>query len=186
MRPHPRNFTSSGGWTNGYEVPDIFKTLSRGVSGTSMSPFDYLSKKDRMALVHYVQSLGKFPHEGPGSEAMEALSRELASPGEKIPNKIPVSMAITKLEEEFVNPPSLAVDAGDRSPGAEILRKAIADPSRAAQTLVQSSAWRISARELAGCVLLDIPQNGFSTGSAAMNMSEWQELHAELLKRIKK
>lgn len=186
MSPRPRNFTSPDGWTNGYEIPDIFKTLSQGVSGTSMSPFDYLSKKDRMALVHYVQSLGKFPHKGPGAEAMEALSKELGSAGEKTPNRIPVSMAMAKLEEEFVNPPSLAVDPGDQSPGAEILRKAIADPSRAAQILVQSTTWRISPKELADCVVLDMPGNGFSTDSAALNMSEWQELHAELLKRIKK
>ncbi len=186
MNPHPRNFTRPDGWTNGYEIPDIFKTLSQGVSGTSMASFDYLSKKDRMALVHYVQSLGKFPRKDPGSESMEALSKELASAGEKTPNKIPVSLAIAKLEEEYVNPPSLAVDPGDHSPEAEILRKAIADPSRAAQTLVESSTWRISARELAGCVLLGIPENGFSTNSAAMNMSDWQELYAELLRRIKK
>lgn len=185
MNPHPRNFTSSDGWTNGYEIPGIFKTLSQGVSGTSMSPFDYLPKKDRMALVHYVQSLGKFPHKGPDPEAMEALSKELASPGEKTPNRIPVSMAIARLAGEFVNPPSLAVDPEDHSPGAEELRKAIVEPSRAAQVLVQSSAWRISPRELATCVLLDVPGNGFSVGSATLNTSEWQELYAELLKRIK-
>jgi mono/diheme cytochrome c family protein len=185
MNPHPRNFTSPDGWTNGYEIPDIFKTLSQGVSGTSMSPFDYLPKKDRMALVQYVQSLGKFPRKRPDPKAMEALSNELASAGEKTPNKIPVSMAIAKLKEEFVNPPPLVVDPEDHSPEAEILRKAIVEPSRAAQVLVQSSAWRISPRELASRVLLDVPGDGFSVGSAALSMSEWQELHAELLKRIK-
>jgi mono/diheme cytochrome c family protein len=185
MNPRPRNFTSPEGWTNGYEIPDIFKTLSQGVSGTSMSPFDYLTKKDRMALVHYVQSLGKFPRKGPDPKAMAALSKELASAGEKTPNRIPVSMAMAKLEEEFVNPPSLAVDPDDHSPGAEVLRKAIVEPSRAAEVLVQSSAWRISPRELASAVLSDVPGDGFSVSSAALNMSEWQGLYAELLKRIK-
>jgi mono/diheme cytochrome c family protein len=185
MNPHPRNFTSADGWTNGYEIPNIFKTLSQGVNGTSMSPFDYLTKKDRRALAHYVQSLGKFPRKPANPEAMETLSKELASAGEKTPNRIPVSMAIAKLEEEFVNPPALAVGPEDHSPGAEVLRKAIAEPSRAAQVLVQSTAWRLSPRELASCVLLDVPGNGFSAGAAALDVSQWKELHAELLKRVK-
>ena len=74
MNPRPRNFTSPDGWTNGYDLPAIFQTLSAGVPGTSMASFDYLSKSDRMALAHYVQSLGAFPH-GPGSP--EALARSV-------------------------------------------------------------------------------------------------------------
>ena len=82
MNPRPRNFTSPAGWTNGYHLPGIFKTLSEGVKGTSMAPFDYLSRKDRMALAHYAQSLGAFPHNTAGLQVMDALSKELAAPGE--------------------------------------------------------------------------------------------------------
>ncbi len=185
MNPRPRNFTSPDGWTNGYHEPGIFKTVTEGVSGTSMSPFDYLTKKDRMALVHYVQSLGAFPHNTANPERMDALSKELASAGEKTPNKIPVSMAMIKLEEEFSAAPPVAVDKDDRSAGAELLRSVVLDPARASQFLAQSRLWRVSYRDLAADIAREFPENGFSTRSAALTTAEWQLLHSELVRRIK-
>jgi mono/diheme cytochrome c family protein len=184
MKPRPRNLASSGGWINGYGLPGVFKTLSEGIRGTSMAPFDYLSKKDRMAMAHYVQSLSSFEkQENP--QAIAALSNELGSAGEKIPNKIPVGMAMGKLEGEFAGAPSLAVDAKDSSPGAQILRRMIVDPSRAAQTLAQTQFWRTSVRDLASAILLDLPGNGFSVSAATLSPSEWQLFHSELRNRIK-
>jgi len=185
MDPRPRNFTTPDGWTNGYAMPAIFKTLSEGVSGTAMSPFDYLPRKDRMALVHYVQSLGAFPHNGASPKALDALAQELASAGEKTPNRIPVSMAMTKLEQEFSAVPPLAVDREDQSPGAGLLQRAVVDPVRAAQFLSQSRAWRASSRELAASVARETPVNGFAVSSASLSAAEWQLLYSELLKRIK-
>lgn len=185
MSPHPRNFTSPEGWTNGYHEPGIFKTLSEGVPGTSMSPFDYLSRKDRMALVHFVQSLGLFPHDTAKPQEMTALSQQLASAGEKIPNKIPVSMAMSKLEEEFSPAPQIVIEKDDFSPGAELLRRVIVDPPRAAQFLAQSRLWRTSFRDLASAVALEMPANGFSVGSADLSVDEWRLLHSELSKRVK-
>ncbi len=185
MNPHPRNFMSPVGWTNGYDLPAIFKTLSEGVKGTSMSAFDYMSRKDRMALAHYEQSLGAFPHNTASPQAMEALSKALAAPGEKTPNKIPVSMAMAKLEEEFTAPPPLTVGREDQSPGGEILQRVITNPRRAAQVLMESQIWRGSARDLAASILPDTPVDGFSVSTANLGPSEWQALYAELLKRLK-
>jgi mono/diheme cytochrome c family protein len=185
MNPQPRNFTSQDGWKNGHEAPGIFNTLSEGIKGTSMASFNYLPKKDRMALVHYVRSLGKFPDKTGSSQAMEALSKELAAPGEKIPNKIPVSMATAALEKEFMAPPPLEFDREDQSFGEKILRRAVMDPYRAAQSLAESRSWRAGPQELATCILPGVPGNGFSIGTATLNASEWQALHAELLKRVK-
>ncbi len=184
MNPRPRNFASPAGWTNGYDLPAIFKTLSEGVKGTSMAPFDYLTRQDRMALAHFVQSLGTFPHAG-SPQALEALSKELAAPGEKTPNKIPVSMAIAKLEAEFTAPQPFAVHKEDQSPGGTILRRAILNPSRAAEVLSQSQLWRADVRDFASSVLYDTPVNGFSSSLATFTPSEWKMLHQELLKRTK-
>jgi mono/diheme cytochrome c family protein len=184
MNPQPRNFTRPEGWTNGYRLLGIFKTLSEGVKGTSMAAFDYLSKRDRMALAHYVQSLGAFAkQEDP--QAVAALSKELAAAGEKIPNKIPVSMAMVKLETEFTAASVLKIDPEDPSPEAQILCQVITDPSRAAQVLAQSALWRSSPRELAAAILIDAPGDGFSVSTAALNPSEWKTLHSALLSRIK-
>ncbi len=182
MSPRPRNFTSPDGWTNGYNLPAVYKTLSTGVPGTSMASFDYLTKRDRMALAHYVQSLGAFSHDTASAEAMAALSQELAAPGERTPNRIPVSMAMARLGEEFSAQPPLAVAPDDRSPEAEMVRRVVVDPSRAAETLAESSSWRAGPTALAAGILPEAPANGFSVSAATLSAAEWQLLQSGLLK----
>ena len=184
MNPAPRNFTSSNGWTNGYELPAIYTTVSQGVKGTSMAAFDYLTRTDRMALAHYVQALGAFPHGTGSPEALAALSKELASPGGMTPNKIPVSTAMARLEEEFVQPRPLVVPPEDHSAGAEVLRRVVIDPSRAACILAGSPSWRTGPKGLAASILSETPGNGFSVSTATLSPSEWRDLQAELAKRM--
>jgi mono/diheme cytochrome c family protein len=184
MNPHPRNFANPVGWKNGYDLPGIFKTLSEGIPSTSMAPFDYLTRSDRMALAHYAQSLGAFPHNTASPQAMEALSKELASSGEKIPNKIPVSMAIAKLEAEFAALRPVEFSMENQSPGAEILRHVTLNRSRAAQVLSGSNRWRAAPSSLAAAILSDTPGNGFSVSAANLSLADWKALHAELLKQM--
>jgi mono/diheme cytochrome c family protein len=185
MNPKPRNLANPGGWVNGFHAPGIFKTLSEGIRGTSMASFDYLPNRDRMALAHYVQSLGAFPHNTAPASMMDGLARMLATAAEKTTNKIPVSMAMAKLEAEFSAAPRLVIDRRDRSPGAELLRKTVSDSSRASQFLAQSKTWRVSYRELAASVALGMPANGFSTTTASLTSAEWQLLHSELSGRLR-
>ncbi len=184
MNPRPRNLTNPAGWRNGFDLSAIYNTLSTGVKGTSMSAFDNLSKRDRMAVAHYVQALGVFPHGTGSAEALETLSAELAAPGETTPNRIPVSMAMARLEKEFSAPPPLAVAPEDRSPGADLLRRVIIDPSRAALVLAEGTRWRESPDRLAGSILPGVPGNGFSASTATLSAAEWQALHAALLKHL--
>jgi mono/diheme cytochrome c family protein len=185
MVPHPRNFTSPVGWKNGYDLPGIFKTLSEGIAGTSMAPFDYLPRSDRMALAHYAQSLGAFHHNTARPQAMDALSKELASAGEKIPSKIPVSMAMAKLEEEFAAPWPIEIDSENRNSGAEILKRVVINRARAAQALAGSNRWRAAPSNLAAAILPDTPENGFSACTANLSPADWKALHAELLSQIR-
>ena len=137
-----------------------------------------------MALAHYVQALGAFPHGKGTSKAMAALAKELSAPGERMPNRIPVSMAMAKLEQEFTASPPLAVDPADHTPGAEALRRAVLDPARAGQSLAGSQAWRAGSEALAASILNGVPANGFSVSAAIMSPAEWQALYSELLKRM--
>jgi len=182
MTSRPRNFSSSNGWTNGYNLAAIYKTVSVGVPNTSMASFNYLPRKDRMAVAHFVQSLGAFPHGTGSPEAMEALSKELASPGEKTPNRIPISMAMAKLEQEFTAARPLVVSAQDRSPGALIFHNVIQDPSRASRVLAGSEEWRKGPAQLAASILPGVPGNGFSVGVLTLGAEEWKQLHAQLLR----
>jgi hypothetical protein len=134
-----------------------------------------------LALAHFVQSLGAFPHGAGSPEALEALSKELATRGEKTPNRIPVSMAMAKLEQEFTAVKPLTVVPEDRSPGAEIFRRMVHNPSRAAQILAGSEKWREGPAALAASILPDTPGNGFSASAATLSAEEWKQLHAKLL-----
>jgi len=184
LNPRPRDFSRSEGWKNGADLPAIYKTLTEGISGSAMSPFDYLSKGDRTALAHYVQSLAPAPARAGSPEALEALAQALAAAGETTPNKIPVSTAITRLVEEFNAPRPLVIAADDQDAGAEILRRVVADPVRAAQTLAGSASWRMGVREFAADVLPDAPGNGFAVSLSTLKAADWQALHARLLKLL--
>jgi hypothetical protein len=90
-------------------------------------------------------------------------------------------MAMAKLEQEFTAARPLAVAPGDHRPGAEIFRRIIHSPIRAAQVLAGSETWRKGPAELAASILPDAPGNGFSVSVATLSAQEWKQLHAELL-----
>ena len=56
--PPPRNLVE-GKWKQGGSLRELFITLQKGSEGTSMVSFKHLSKEDRWALVHYIQSITK-------------------------------------------------------------------------------------------------------------------------------
>jgi mono/diheme cytochrome c family protein len=101
LNPKPRNFTENVAWKNGTHIENIYKTLDEGIKGSSMVSYNYLSKKDRMALAHVVQSLGAFDHGASDPKALAALEKLFASAGEVIPNRIPVGRAVTVLCREY-------------------------------------------------------------------------------------
>lgn len=101
LNPKPRNFAEKAAWKNGTRVEDIYKTLDEGIKGSSMVAYNYLSKKDRMALVHAVQALGSFDHGASDPKAIASLEKLFASAGEVIPNRIPVRRAVSALCREY-------------------------------------------------------------------------------------
>ncbi len=183
MDPRPRNLASPEGWRRGHDLASIYGTLTEGIRDTSMPAFDYLSRRDRMALAHYVQALGDFPHSAPSPGALAALEKELAAPGGRTPNRIPVSQAMRRLEMEFAAPAPLKLGAQESGAGAQVLRRVLIDPARAAQTLAGSTAWRAGVSALAAGLLPGVPANGFSARLATLDGAEWRALYEELIGR---
>jgi len=179
LNPKPRNFTQSEKWTRGFRVTDIFTTLAIGVKGTGMAAFDFIVPADRMALVHYVRSLGSFDHGSEDAKATEELAQQFRSKGVHIPNRIPVSMAIKKMVQEQTKSPTLpALD--DKSPVAELLRSVIADPARAART-VAATKDHTDRLAVARAWVAGAPSNGFAPVLASVTSDEWQEISRALL-----
>ena len=111
INPKPRNFTAKDGWKNGTHLDQIWKTLDEGIKGSSMASYNYMSKRDRMALAHVVQSLGSFDHGAADPKALAALEKLFASAGEVIPNRIPVSRAVDALCREYAQAKAQAAPA---------------------------------------------------------------------------
>lgn len=179
LTPPPRNFTHKDGWKNGTRIDAIYKTLEEGVKGSSMVSYAYLSKKDRMALVHYVRSLGSFDHGPENPEALAAMAKLFASSGEVLPNRIPVAAAMAKLEREYRRPARV-----DRKQDP-ILGEAVADPARAAQVLAQLPDWRTSDQALAAGIVPGIPGNGFRPEVSRFTPVQWQTLRGALVRAVK-
>jgi len=179
LNPPPRNFTQPAGWQAGTRIDAIYRTLEQGIKGSSMVSYAYLPKRDRMALVHYVRSLGSFDHGPEDPAALRELAARFASAGEVIPNRIPVAMAMARLEGEFTAP------AGFDPASDPILAMAIADPARAAQTLSELPGWRASDQALVQGVAWGAPGNGFKPGVALYGPAQWRELRAALNRELK-
>jgi mono/diheme cytochrome c family protein len=181
LNPKPRNFAQPDKWTRGFRITDIFTTVTIGVKGTGMAPFDFVVPADRMALVHYVRSLGSFDHGPEDAKATEELAQQFRSKGVHIPNRIPVTMAIKKMVQEQTQVPALRLPTDeDKSPAAELLRSVIADPARAANT-VASTTHRTDRLAVARAWAAGAPSNGFAPALAGMSMAEWQEISRALL-----
>ena len=174
LTPVPRNFTV-GGWKNGSRIEDIYRTLEEGVKGSSMVSYSYLSKKDRMALVHVVQSLGTFDHGASDPAALAALERLFASAGEVIPSRIPVKSAVERLVAEFTA--TKPISASGTNP---LLGEAILDGPRAAHTLAGLPGWQASDQVLAKGILPGLPGNGFAPVLATYTPAQWKELRFAL------
>ena len=178
LTPAPRNFTANAGWKNGTRLEDVYRTLDEGLKGSSMASYNYLSKKDRMALAHVVQSLGAFDHGSSDPKAIAGLEKLFADAGEVIPNRIPLRLAVDHLVQEFQAAPPLKNRAA-----SPILQEAVLDPIRAAQTLAGILGWQTSERVLAKALLPGLPGNGFAPAVAGYSPARWKELRIGLLGR---
>lgn len=99
LNPAPRNFHATEGWTNGRELPQMYKTLQEGIIKNGMAAYEYMPVEDRVAIIHYVRTFGEYP------EITDAQIQELdqtykLSEGEVKPNTIPVDLAVKKYIEE--------------------------------------------------------------------------------------
>lgn len=174
--PRPRNFSQQTGWKNGFGLAGIFKTVTNGLSGSAMAAFDFIPAQDRMALAHLVQSKAMFKRPPEDAGALAALAKSFASAATVVPNKIPVSLAMKKLVEEYAAPKALVLSG--------VAARVVSDPARAAVWLKNSTAWRRGPKALAEAVAVQAPGNGFAVSAASLSPADWAALCAELRRML--
>jgi mono/diheme cytochrome c family protein len=177
LNPPPRNFTAPGGWKNGTRVEEIFHTLEVGVTGSAMVSYNYLRKQDRMALVHFVQSLGNFDHGTSEPKARAELERMFLTRGEVIPNRIPVRAAMQRLVEEYAMAPG-PVAACLQDPK---LQDAIVDAGRVSRTLSLLPLQDQTA--FAQSLAFGVPNNGIAVAFDTYAANQWNQLRLCLAPR---
>ncbi|PID59715.1 MAG: hypothetical protein CR986_05460 [Ignavibacteriae bacterium] len=99
LKPKPRNFYATDGWTNGRNFNNIYKTLNSGVPGTGMIAYEFIPIEDRIAIIQYIRSLTDFP-EVTKTEISELDKTYELSKGVVSPNNITLKMAAEKIVEE--------------------------------------------------------------------------------------
>jgi len=183
FNPKPRNFTSPNGWTNGYTIADIYRTLSKGVPGTGMASYDTLPPLDRFALAHYVQSLGHFDHGEDTPQQIAALDKEFSlSKGSETPSKVAVPTVMKHMAADYKQPPAIPMPPPeDDSEGARLVRRLVKDPGRAARVLAQLPDWQTNLDVLVRAAVADPPQNGLDPGVAGLDARQWELFQQELV-----
>jgi len=185
LKPPPRDFTSSEGWTRGYTIADIYTTITEGVKGTGMGAFNMVSPQDRFALAHYIQSLGSFDHHDQPAKEAQALDRKYhLSEGVHTPNQVSVPTVMKHQAAEYSAPTAVRMPpAADTTPGAELCRRLVADPVRVAAVLSQVPHWRKDLDAFARTAMGGTPRNGFRAAVATLDRAQWKVFHDELVSR---
>lgn len=185
LTPKPRNFTSPKGWTNGYTLVDIFRTLSTGVKGTAMADFSTLTPQQRFDLAHYVQSFGAFDHGKASQAQIEALNDAFhLTEGVHQPNKVAVPTIMQHMEAEYSAPALPSPAESDTSEGAVLFRRVVKDPERAAVILSEVPDWRTNLQSFVEGVSAVTPSGGFSASVDTLSRRQWQALQAELARLV--
>lgn len=95
LAPKPRNFTSGKfkfRSTSFSSIPadsDLFRTITRGIPGTSMPSFSFLSYEDRFAILHYIKTFS------------EKFAKQKPAASIKIPDPPPLTPELLAMGKQF-------------------------------------------------------------------------------------
>ncbi len=180
LKPPPRNFSNLTGWTNGPELPSMYKTLEEGIAKNGMAAYEYLPPIDRIAMIQFIRTLGDYP-EITDEQVQEVESAYHLTEGKKTTNQIPVEKAIAKVLNEKsisgkIGNAVAYVDNHPSLPGADIFNGVVINKKRALSALSASNIDQITFNEFVEIVSTNFNEIGFSANVNLLKDSEWQSL----------
>jgi mono/diheme cytochrome c family protein len=172
-----RNLTITEGWTNGISFSEVFISLTEGVN--AMPAYGTLPVADRAALVHFVQSLAKYPL--PDASDVERLNAKYQlSSAKEDKSTVPLAVAANVLTAEAKAEADAIAALSAKISADKVISEYVIDADKLATVLVRTSAWESSSVELAKMLVLDPASYGVSAGIAGLSSTEWFAVHGAL------
>jgi len=188
LNPKPRNFHVATGWTNGARVTEIYRTLQEGIVRNGMASYNYLPPGDRFALIHVVRSFHPTPPADAESDVLMLETTYQLSKGSSIPAQIPIREAMKRMVAESgpgvqaVSATVSRVMADPATPGAVLLRRAMADPEKAVTGLRSVAPANGTVEEFIRRVSADPGMLGLKPSVTRFRADEWNTLHQYVTK----
>ena len=185
LNPKPRNFHELSGWTNGPKVWQIYKTLQEGILTRGMASYANLPSEDRFALIAFIRSLNPdYPKDS--EEDLKQLDKTYSlSAGVKMPNQMPVKMAMEKLLQE--NKTGERIKALDSAiinnrvdTGAVMIRKITINQVKALTLLTVDSSWNVNEKAFVDLVDNNFINNGFKPDVLTLTPGELTNIYRYL------
>lgn len=189
LNPKPRNFHDMTGWTNGIAITTLYKTLEEGITNKGMPSYANIPPEDRLNLIMYIRT---FSPEYPAITQVQIDSidqKYSLTKGVKMPNQIPVKLAMEKLIQE-----NMAIDQkvanmvksvreNKIDTAATILKNITSNMTKALTVLAQDSSWINNEALLVKIFDNNSVQNGFKARASYMlSAQQLTQLHAFLRK----
>lgn len=180
LNPPPRNFTTTEGWTNGREFPQMYKTLDEGITENGMAAYEYLPPIDRIAIIEYIRTFAEFP-KITDNQVQEVEATYQLTKGKKTNNQIPVVLAEQKVisENSISKKISNVVDFVNNHPsieGAQIFRSVVANKYRVLSAFDEAKISAMSFTNFVDVVNSNFVELGFNGNVNTLEENEWQSL----------
>ncbi len=186
LNPKPRNFHELTNWTNGPELPKMYKTLNEGIINRGMASYANFPPEDRMAIISYIRIFNpSFP---PITEAQlkEIDTTYSLAKGVKQPNQIPVKMAIEKIMKERGNTNQRVewiqqqVTSNTTDTAAMIFKNITNNAVKSLTFLSGDTTWLSDASALVKLLEIYQGSSGFKPAATSLNAREALLVHAYL------
>lgn len=186
LNPKPRNFHELTGWTNGPELPKMFKTLQDGITNRGMASYANFPPEDRLALISYVRAFN--PNFPPITEAQlkEIDTTYSLAKGVKQPNQIPMKMAIEKIMKERGNVNQRVewiqqqVTSNTTDTAAMIFKNITSNATKSLTFLSGDTTWMSDASALVKLFETYPGSSGFKAAATSLNAREALLVHGYL------
>lgn len=167
LNPPPRNFVNPQTWKNGPKISQMYVTLQEGIPNTGMASFSIIPPEDRFAIIQYVQTFNPtFPKDNPDDLAKLDEKYSL-SKGGKLPNQIPVSLAMDLRVLEYdtlkndLNAIYIKLENDKSNEAAQIFNEIVTNKNKALNSLASNLKWNENFDEFVQFIGTDPVDKGF-------------------------